>query len=161
MVKVMAYVTGTQIHCKIWGLSFLFNFSGGHSHDYVGCQAEVHRTSKNTIFSNLKTRKTQKILIIRHIDWHEVGWPLSCNAVQAEFATLKVSVAVALLYNPVCNTIIPAEFYLVCSFVLCAFQCFFVTRAYLMLFSTGGQLNKHSFLATCRVYILYTELMFD
>ena len=32
-----------------------FNLSGGRGHEHVGnCQAEVHKTSENTIFSNQK-----------------------------------------------------------------------------------------------------------
>ena len=45
-----------------------------------GCQAELSKTSENTTFSHKTKQKTQKMLIIRQIDWREVGWPLSCNA---------------------------------------------------------------------------------
>ena len=44
---------------KFVGLSYLFNLSGGRFHGHVarnGCQAEVHKTSENTIFSNQKQK---------------------------------------------------------------------------------------------------------
>jgi len=57
-----------------------------------GCQAELPKTSENTIFSN---KNTHKMLIIRQIDWREVGWPLSCNAfVIARFLVELFSLAV-------------------------------------------------------------------
>ena len=46
-----------------------------------------------------------------------------CTFLRADFSTLKLSAA--LLYNPVCHTSLLTWFYLVCSFVLCAFLCFF------------------------------------
>ena len=49
-------------------------------------------TSKNVRKHNIfeqKTPENQKMLIIRQIDWREVGWPLSCNA----FATARFLVS--------------------------------------------------------------------
>jgi len=37
-------------------------------------------TSENFRKHNIFEQKTQKMLIIRQIDWRKVGWPLSCNA---------------------------------------------------------------------------------
>jgi len=53
---------------KSMGLYYLFNLSGGRGHGHVSCYAEVLKTSENAIFSNQKTPKTQKILIIRQND---------------------------------------------------------------------------------------------
>ena len=46
-----------RLTAKSVGLSYLFNLSGGCGHEHVDCQAEVHKTSENTIFSNQRNPK--------------------------------------------------------------------------------------------------------
>ena len=73
-----------------------------------------------------------------------------CAHFQADFSTMKLSVA--FLYDSVCHIIIP---YIVCSFVLCAFQCFFY---FLMSFSTrGSSINRYLF--WCQLTMEVTECM--
>ena len=57
-VKGQGHNIRNRLHgftAKSVGLSYLFNLSGGRGHGHVasnGCQAEVHKTSESTIFSN-------------------------------------------------------------------------------------------------------------
>jgi len=57
---------------------------------------------KHNIFEQ-KSQKTQKMLIIRQIDWHQVGWPLSCNAFAIAIARFLVLFNwILIIFYPFC-----------------------------------------------------------
>ena len=82
--RVTAYVTGNadslQNLCKF--LAYLTLRSGRekwawhHVCDWWLPGGSSQNVRKHNIFE----QKNEKMLIIRQIDWREVGWPLSCNA---------------------------------------------------------------------------------